>query len=367
MPKWRISLKSAIGSPPLGKVFGRVQEYKALPRTSLWFTDNNTLVATFVIREGKGDLSSRDSVDTTLPLRLRLVFIDATSGQVLTTPDWPTDSRDAGVIAVRDGRFVTQRGSELTLYTPDLKPLKKLKLPRLTEGDWIAHTSPTGKNILFIPSGHRTGSWLWLETDTMQIIHSWEDKQTGDVTVADDKVAMITCTWSHECEPHIRVRGTTTDWKTIAPGSRQSYPQFVNEDMLLLSGSPIKLIQTDGSVVFAEDLPLEGCWWGRVSASSGGQRFVVPRCAGKGAIAALDVGQRAELKEILVYDSPSQERSYTLDLKGPTIKDLALLAVSPDGLRLAILNGDSVEVLQLPPFWNVKQSSPVLFPLDSLW
>lgn len=348
-PKWRTNLRSVIGSAPLGQVFGRTREYKALPRTSLWFTDNNTIVATLVTREGKPSLSSRDGSDTTLPLRLRPVFLDATTGKVMATPDWPSDSRNAGIIAVHDGRFVTEVGNELTLYASDLKPLKKSKLPSLPEGDWIAHPSPTGKNILFLPPGHRAGSWLWLETDTLQILHSWEDTQNGDVTVADDKIAMITCTWSHDCEPHIQVRGIATDWKTIAPGYRQSYPQFVNEDMLLLSGNPIRLIQADGKVVFVEDTPFEGCWWGRAFPSAGGQRFVVPACAVKGAVAALDIGGHAVLKKILLYDGPSHGRSYTLDVKGPPIRDLTLFAVSPDGLQLAILNDDSVEVLRLPP------------------
>ncbi len=31
--------------------FGHTGEYKDLPRTSLWFTDNDTIVATFVTRE----------------------------------------------------------------------------------------------------------------------------------------------------------------------------------------------------------------------------------------------------------------------------------------------------------------------------
>jgi hypothetical protein len=55
------------------------------------------------------------------------------------------------------------------------------------------------------------------------------------------------------------------------------------------------------------------------------------------------------LKKILLYDGSSHGRSYTLDVKGPLIKDLTLFAVSPDGLRLAILNDDYVEVLRLPP------------------
>jgi hypothetical protein len=348
IPKWRTDLRSAIESVPLGEVFGRVREYKALPRTSLWFTNNNTIVTTLVTREDKPGLSSRDGSDSTLSLRLRPVLLSAATGKVIAIPDWPINSRDAGIVVAHDGRFIVQAGGELTLYAPDLRPLKTLKLPPPAEGDWIAHPSFTGKNVLFLPSGHRTGSWLWLETDTLQILHSWEDTQTGDVAIADDRIAMVTCTWVHNCHPEVEVRGISTDWTTIAPGYPQSSPQFISDDMVFVSGNPMRLIRTDGKVVFVEDKLTEGCWWGRAFPSADAERFVVPSCAVKGAVATLDIGGRTVLKKIFLYDS-SHQKSYTVELQGPTIKNLTLFAVSPDGLQLAILNDNSVEVIQLPP------------------
>jgi hypothetical protein len=347
-PKWRTDLRSAIENVPLGEVFGHVREYKALPRTSLWFTNNDTIVATLVTREDKLGLSSRDSSDSTQPLRLRPVFLNADTGKVIGIPDWPINSRDAGIVAVHNGRFIVQAGSELTLYASDLTPLKKLKLPELATGEWIAHPSPTGKKVLFLPPGHRTGSWLWLETDTLLISRSWEDTQTGDVAIADDWIAMVTCTWVHNCQPEVEVKGVNTDWTNIAPGYRQSSPQFISSDMVFVSGNPTRLIRTDGKVVFVEDKLAEGCWWGRAFPSADAERFVVPACAVKGAAGALDIGGHTVLKKIFLYDS-SHQKSYTIDLKGPTIKNLTLLAVSPDGLQLAILNDNSVEVIQLPP------------------
>jgi hypothetical protein len=324
-----------------------VREYKALPRTSLWFITNDTIVATLVTREDNLGLSSRDGSDSTLPLRLRPVLINAATGKVIAIPDWPINSRNAGIVVAHDGRFIVQAGSELTLYALDLRRLKKLELPALAEGDWIAHPSPTGKNVLFIPPGHKKGSWLWLETDTLQILHSWEDVQTGDVAIADDTIAMVTCTWGHNCDPELEVRGISTDWTTIAPGYRQSSPQFVSDDMVFVSGNPTRLMRTDGKVIFVEDKST-GCWWGRAFPSADAKRFVVPACAVKGAVAALDMGGRTALKKIFLYDS-SHQKSYTVDIQGPAIKNLTLLAVSPDGLQLAILNDNSVEVIQLPP------------------
>ena len=167
------------------------------------------------------------------------------------------------------------------------------------------------------------------------------------MAVADDKIAMITCTWFHDCEPHIQIRGIGTAWKTIAAGYGRSYPQFVNQDMLLLLGQPTRLLQADGSVVFVEDTPSMGCWSGKAFPSAI-QRFVVPVCDIKGSFAALDISGHSLLKNIFLYDRPSYKRSYTLNVKGPPIKNLTLFAISPDGLQLAILNDNSVEVFQLP-------------------
>jgi hypothetical protein len=56
------------------------------------------------------------------------------------------------------------------------------------------------------------------------------------------------------------------------------------------------------------------------------------------------------LKKILVYDDlPFRGLSYALDLKGPKINDLVLLALSPNGQKLAILKGESLEIVELPP------------------
>jgi len=165
-PKWRTDLRSVIGSAPLGVVYGRAREYKALPRTSLWFTDNKTIVATFVTRAGKPSLSSREGSDTTLSLRLRPVFLDATTGKVVANPDWPSDDRNASIIAVHEGRFVTQVRNELTLYASDLQPLKNFettvkdgtRLGRTSSDYWekysVSSTGPQNGFVAMARNGH---------------------------------------------------------------------------------------------------------------------------------------------------------------------------------------------------------------------
>jgi hypothetical protein len=48
------------------------------------------------------------------------------------------------------------------------------------------------------------------------------------------------------------------------------------------------------------------------------------------------MGGYDELEKVLVYDAPFHGQSYALDVKGPKIKERTLLAISPDGSKLAI-------------------------------
>jgi hypothetical protein len=224
----------------------------------------------------------------------------------------------------------------------------------LEDGDWHAHPSPSGRNILFVATNFSTASpvpWIWVETESLAVIRSWKAIQSGWVSVSDHYIAMTACVWIYNCEPDIEIRSIDGNWRAVAPASRHNtpHPQFVDDDTLFLLGHPTKLIQTNGKVVFAEDEAPEGCWWGEAIPSAEGQRFVVPACDVKGAVAPLDIGGHAVLKRILLYDGPPHRRSYTLDVKGPQIKGMTQFAVSPDGSRLAILNNQSIEVLQLPP------------------
>jgi len=226
---WSADLRPAIGSAPLGLVFGRRREREGKPRTSLWFLDNNTIVATFVTREGANrSLSSRDSSDPNLPLRLRAIFLDAGTGKVTSTQAWPSESRIAGIVAANDGKFVTQTGTTLTLHSSDAKELKKLSLPPPPNEfvGWQSHSSPTGKSVLFETNDLKTASpqsWIWVDTNTLQVLRSEREVQSGGVGISDNTIAMTACTiWFYHCEPSVEVKGLTTEWKTITPIDKRS-------------------------------------------------------------------------------------------------------------------------------------------------
>jgi hypothetical protein len=350
-PAWRIDLRSNITGIALGLVPGR-REFEGKPHTSLLFTDNDTIAITFVIRHDNPQVSRRATPDEDSPLRLRAIFLDATNGKIRNTLTSPTDSRYSSIVVSRDGKFVTERGTLLTLYSPAMQELKKLELPPTNEIGWLAHPSGTGRTVLFVPSALRTSSvpWIWVDVDSLRIIREWQEVRSGWVAIADDKIAMTACVWVYTCEPKIEVRSLAADWAVIATGGAKNKPRltFADDDTLFLLGNPRKLVRTNGDVVL-EDRSFEMCWWGEGVSSALAVRLAVPSCKRTGAVPALDMQGSDVFKRILLYDAPFHSLSYTLEIKGPDIKDLTKLAISPDGLKLAILNDDSVEVVQLPP------------------
>jgi len=368
--KWTADLRPAIGGAPLGQVFGRKRERQGRQQTSLWFLDNGTIVATFVTREETNpSVSTRESSDPNQPLRLRAVFVEADTGKIKSTQAWPSQSRLARIVAANDGKFVTQSGTTLTLYSFEAKEVKRLNLPPPPQNlnGWNAHPSPTGKSILFENSDWRTTSsksWLWVSADDLQVIRSWREEQSGGVGISDRAIAMTACMLpEYRCDPNLKVKGLATEWKTIASIEKSGWvwsPQFVDNDTLFLPGTPRKLLKTNGDVIWTEAEPNGGA----PISSAGGQRFVVPFFQSKGGVAALDIGAHGELKTISIYDAPFHERSYRLEVKGPKIRSfsdrsLAQLALSPDGSKLAVLYEESVYLFQLPPAPSAEHSGTV--------
>ncbi len=347
-PQWSADLATSIGESPIRVIGGgNEHEYEYKPKTSLWFTDNNTVVATFVAREGTDSkLSNRKSADEDSPLRLRAAYFSATSGKILATPSWPASSRFAAIVAAHDGKVVTLTGNALILYSPDLKRLKELALPQSGRAYMTGRASPTGKSVLFTGPEGTESAWIWVDTDDLQIVRSWQDTPLG-------RIAMTSCiSWFFKCEPAVQVRGLTSNWKTIAPIADRHHPGtsgFVDDDLLAIVGRTTAFLRPDGTKFVSQNKLPEGCWWGGVFTAAGERRFVIPSCKLKGRNEPFDIGGSDELLQILVYDAPYQEITYTLSIKEAKIKDMSLLALSPDGSKMAILNGESIYLFALPP------------------
>jgi hypothetical protein len=115
-PKWRTDLHVAVGGPLPRPPGGGIIEVKAQPITSLRFADDDRLLATFVVGKNSGEsgLPRRGDADT--PLQLRAIVLNGRTGQITALHDWPSDSRDAVVVATLAGKIVVKTGDEVSLY-----------------------------------------------------------------------------------------------------------------------------------------------------------------------------------------------------------------------------------------------------------
>ena len=287
-------------------------------------------------------------------MQLRAVYLDAPTGKVIATEEWPTDSRTSAVVAAHDGILVVQTGSELILNSRTARDIKKLSLP--PESSWVSYSSQSGKHALLIGLGSLGSKvpWVWVDVDNLTVVKQWEDVQSGWVSISDNMIVMTACLWVHHCDSKVEVKGLNTGWNTIVSSDQhhRPYPQFISDKLLVLRDFPdrLEVVKTNGDAIVTEEMDkrTKDQGWGRAYVSANGRRFIIPADVIKGRIDALDVGGHGVLKDILVYDAPFEDRSYTLQLKRGVRENNMLFALSPDGSKLAILNDEVMEVFDLP-------------------
>ena len=365
-PACRIDLKSVVKEAFLFEPWGSPEGRSGPPVRSIWFLDNQRLAVTVVTQAGgKPELATRGGPNASSPFRLNAVLIDATSGKILDTPGWPSNSRFAGIIAANGKGFVTQRGEELTLLSFDLAPIKQVTLPPLPRnyltGYWSPHTSWSGRHLLFFagPAWVKI-PWLWVDAESLQVLESWQDVVTGTVTASDDQVVS---------EPYSRRFGDPPstlkaevpggNWKPIPLTLSASVPRFVGPDLLyfhryIRGTAPPRaeafLVRIDGSEIFRLETTHKGWVPGQASVSRVGNRFVILVGKTEGSHPALDIGGYSVLKGLLVYDPPFRAPASTLLVRDSKVRDPSA-ALSPDGRHLAVLGYPQplLEIFDLPP------------------
>ena len=366
-PVYRIDLRSVVSEPYMIESWSGAEGRSGTPIRSLDFLDDARLAVT-VVKQATGmpGLATRDEPNTNSAFRLNVVLIGASSGRILDTPDWPSNSRYAGIIAVSDNGFVTERGEELTLYSLDLSPVKRLSLPPLPAGKfteyWSPHPSWSGKRVLLYAGPVWTKiHWLWVDAENLRLLESWEDVLTSPVTVSDHAFAMKTGGQTFGgTQTTIAIGEPGGNWKSVPSTEGAIYPQFVGPDLLYFSRflganaslqNGIFLMRTDSGEVHQLGPPKKGWGLARAITCRTGRRFVIPLVEVKGSYRAFDIGGYDVLRGFLVFDPPFRAPSFTLLVKDSRIKNPEMPALSPDGRHLAIFAYPDpiVEVYELPP------------------
>jgi hypothetical protein len=366
-PAYRIDLRSVIKAnavPQLG-----TRETPWVPVVTLHFLDNERLAATVVARaEVATGLAARDKPDAASPFRLRCVLIQASTGKILAKPEWPSNSRAAGIVAANDSGFVTESGSELTLFSPDFAPIKQLAVPPCAathghagEDSWYPNASWSGEHVLLVSGPFWSkGCWLWVDAANLRVLASWQDDRTGPVAIADDQLVLKPF-GRHFGDPPspLKVAVPGRDWTSVPSTLDALAPQFVGPGILYFHRyipgtvpprTKAFLIRTDGSEISRLEATRDGWGPGQAAVSRAGNRFVILQAQVRGSHPALDIGGHSVLKGLLVYEVPFRAPSYTVKVQDSKVRNPSA-ALSPDGRHLAVLGSPEplLEVFELPP------------------
>lgn len=354
-PAYRVDLTSVIKQPFAFEPWGAPEGAAGTPIRSLEFLDNQRLAATVVTRAEEPGLSARDKATGSAAFRLNAVVMEVSSGKLLATPVWPSNSRFAGIVAVNDNGFVTQTGRDLTLFSPDIKVVKAMTLPTLPpnqytgERYWNPRPSWSGTRLLLLGQVFwLRGPWLWLDAENLRVIRSWDEVLTGSIGVSNEQLVMGTGGRRFGGPPpSLEIAIPGENWEPVPATLNASAPQFVAPQLLYFRRLPSTdrpanagafLMRTDTGQVSRLESPRKGWGLSKAAPSRKGNGFVILVEQLKGSHPSLDMSGHTELRAFQVYKSPFKELSCTLLVRDSQTRNPDHAVLSPDGRHLAVFS-----------------------------
>ena len=166
-PLWRIDLQTE-GYPTNSSDLQRRRNFANFDTIS--FVSDTVVAATFVTREDILDLQRREDPNHVRPYRLHAIFLDALTGKILHTLDWPIENPNAGIFPRAAGGFLLFTTEKIVSYSADWNQLKELSLSDLhastADLGGIAE-SPTNKSLVVQFLYGNSALCLNIQTDTL--------------------------------------------------------------------------------------------------------------------------------------------------------------------------------------------------------
>jgi hypothetical protein len=301
-PLWRVDLKS-LGYPQNNPDLQRRRGFANFDTIS--FVSDSIVAATFVTREDIPDLQRREDPNHLRPYRLHAIFLDALTGKILHTLDWPIENPNAGIFPRHNGSFLLLTTDKIVSYSADWTELKELPLselhPTTASLGGIAE-SPSGKSLIVQFLRGNSAQCVSVHTDTMESFQV--PCGVLDVFTASDNGILAPEKLPggndlRENSPsgaYVQYGVAMPDAPPAAVGRIQNpdqarvarticnpcvgMPQFINNDtMAVYSPTNISVVDRAGKVSFTQDLYSKEKWldeFGRpVRSSANGRRFAV--------------------------------------------------------------------------------------------
>jgi hypothetical protein len=321
----------------------------------LWFSGNNNLVVSI--------MTPVRPVHSPVPRDVQAVLIDASQGKILGTHTWPAViAAKAGLLATDNGNFVLHDKEGLALYSPTFQELKRIRLPdarRKAYEEWKVFVTPSRR---FVVTAHIVGpdveiKWLLAENLTEQ--RSWTllpeipRSRLSPTLSPSDNAVLVSLNSPAKCE--VSVQDGVTSWRPVfhADNPCTSEAQFLTDRTFLLPlPHEFQVLDLEGRLLIREVLK-KGESARDPSVTINGESIAISISTLKGGSEFLDINPHRVSKRIDVYDLRTKRCVYTV---AHNLQHLSVFALSPDGLRLAILRERSLELHQIP---SSGQTSPL--------
>jgi hypothetical protein len=319
----------------IGVLTGSHPERMVPKLSAVWRTDQlkvpsdvNTFAATRV-------MVFPDDSHVVLESDGKLNALDAQTGQLVAKAG--SEGFQPYIFASSNGNVVVSAGGRLQLFSSQLKPLN-ISFD-LTGGE-ANRASPSGARIGWQRFSKDAPKTVFLDTESLkpkETFASCNIEAMSDQAVADSVVLV-----NENSTPAINVCEPGNSTYVFYRGPFQPFFYFYlkNEVMLILSGSHLKVINQQGTVLGEDDWPGEDVNFAGVSRD--GSRFAIaterwgfgdPPFINKEAFV---VYETSSVRPIGKIQSP-----YPPSLQSPS-------ALSPDGKAFAIWNGSEVSYFRLP-------------------
>ena len=349
---------------------------------SLDFLDENTLLFSFHVasglreREGDGDRESRQ--------RIHAVVINVATGKAGAEADWAMPDRRRYLWVLNDGHFLLRTADGLERGDAELKTKEYMHWPgrlmwiamdpqqkyliansietengdlpanadgRVTAAKLVSESNPTDKKeVLTIRTVRRDTGEVVKTTKAAWTSQTsdWPINSEGYVETVHDKGPH----WVMKYQPHNGSKG----W-AVAEANSVCVPQgeFVTDSELLVT----RCDPQDGWKLTAASTGLKTLWETHIGSNTMWPLLVTSRDGSRTARETLVLRRSAEKyttgvriedvqgQMVRVYDTANGKAVMEAPIK-PIYDGGGNVAVSPSGRRVAILNGDAIQVYDLP-------------------
>ncbi len=348
---------------PLWKVDVRQFGYVSFPRKavrptrlSVAFTDNAHIAVAWISPD-RTESNHNKEPHWGDAAHVHVVVIDGSSGQKEGEKEWltPFTYASPALAAIADGKFLNCTDNALRVLSATLDVLQEQELPSHS----TCNPSPSGRTLLVVSLAEHSRQMKVMDTETFKVLFSWtEQRPVGEATISisdhwllgycGEPAELCVRRFDERWHPlHVTGVETRTDYRPRILAS------FVNDDVLAIKSETTTLATVEGAMLF-QISPTPKRSLGLAVPSRNGESFVIVEGQLRGVKNEnLDMYPFYADDRADVYGIKDHHSDFTLKLQGTSpwapwhiIENV--LALSPDGSRLALISDGVLQIYAIP-------------------